>query len=101
MTNIQRYSQVDSILQRIFSELREGQRVTVHEANKLLGRPGTVLAIFGRAGDSLRGMYGKKSPEERALLLQGMEILVGRVGKEVSGAVPQVSEPDLRGPATS
>lgn len=35
-------------------------------------------------------MYGKKSPEERARLLQAMEILVARVGEQVSGAIPQV-----------
>lgn len=39
-------------------------------------------------------MYGKKNTEERALLLQGMEILVSRVGQLVSGAAPQVSASD-------
>jgi hypothetical protein len=83
--------QLDTIIQRIFRDLRNGQSLSIKEANTLLGRSGTVLAVFGRAGDSLRGMYGKKSPEERAMLLQGMEILVTRVQQLVSGAAPQVS----------
>lgn len=62
------------------------------DANALLGRSGTILAVFGRAGDSMRGMYGKKNSEERATLLQGMEILVTRVGQIVAGAAPQVRD---------
>lgn len=81
---------MDSIIQRIFRDVNKGQSLSVKDANALLGRSGTILAVFGRAGDSLRGMYGKKSPEERAALLQGMEILVTRVGQVVAGAAPQV-----------
>ena len=85
------FFQLDSIIQRIFKDLNGGHYLSLKDATALLGRSGTILAVFGRAGDSLRGMYGKKNSEERALLLQGMEILVSRVGQLVSGAAPQVS----------
>jgi serine/threonine-protein kinase ATR len=82
--------QLDNIIHRIFRDLMVMPALSLKQANELLARPGTVLAILGRAGDSLRGLYGKKSSQERMDLLQGMEILVGRVGPQVSGAAPQV-----------
>lgn len=82
--------QLDTIIVNIFSEVR-GAPTTMADANKMLGSSSTVLAVFGRAGDSLRGMYGKKSKFERDQLLQAMDLLIARIGHQVSGAAPQVS----------
>lgn len=74
----------DTILRRIFSEIDQNSSVSVQ-----LGRP--LLTIFGRAGDLLRGMYGRKSTSERSEILQGLSLLVRKVGASISGVTPQVN----------
>lgn len=50
----------------------------------------TVLAVFGKAGDVLRGEYGKKTSAEKIQILQGLGQYAQVIGAHISAARPQV-----------
>lgn len=66
------------------------------DASQQLANPGTLMTVFGRAGDTLRGMYGRKSLTEKLRTLDAMRMLVERVGAPLHTASPQVRSPLLR-----
>lgn len=80
--------QLNSIFRRIFRVLDPKT-----ETHLQLAKSGTIMTVFGKAGDLLRGMFGRKTVQERTRLLQAMELLVDRIGAPIHTATPQVRPP--------
>lgn len=56
---------------------------------------GYLLGIIGHLSDVLQDVQGRKSDESKRKVLQGLAVLVERVGSSISAVAPQVNSTRL------